>query len=110
MQDAALVVRVVPGSRHSFGNSPFRPAHAYPGKSTLDPRNYDTNNVAHSIAFVNALLDAGARNLIFSSSRSIYGATKSIPVTKDRAWSATDCARSPNRKAKSATPRIPKHT
>lgn len=80
MQDAALVARIV--EAHGIRSAILLSAHAYVGESTRDPRKYYTNNVAHSIAFVNALLDAGVRNLIFSSSCSIYGVTEAIPVTE----------------------------
>lgn len=81
MQDAALVSRVV--EAHGIRSAILLSAHAYVGESTRDPRKYYTNNVAHSIAFVNALWDAGVRNLIFSSSCSIYGVSESLPIVEE---------------------------
>lgn len=80
MHDAALVQRIV--ATHGIRSAILLSAHAYVGESTRDPRKYYTNNVVHSIAFVNALLDAGVRNLIFSSSCSIYGVTGTLPITE----------------------------
>lgn len=81
MQDASLVTRAV--AAYGIESAILLSANAYVGESTRNPRKYYTNNVAHSIAFLNALLDAGVRRLIFSSSCSIYGVPRTIPITED---------------------------
>lgn len=48
-------------------------ASAYVGESMENPRKYYTNNVVKSQLFLDALLDAGVRELIFSSSCAVYG-------------------------------------
>jgi UDP-arabinose 4-epimerase len=47
--------------------------HAYVGESTVNPARYYRNNVCESIAFLDGLLAAGVKRLVFSSSCSIYG-------------------------------------
>jgi UDP-glucose-4-epimerase GalE len=48
-------------------------AHAYVGESTENPAKYYSNNVGASISFLDGLLEAGVKMLVFSSSCSIYG-------------------------------------
>jgi UDP-arabinose 4-epimerase len=58
-------------------------AHAYVGESTVSPAKYYRNNICESIAFLDALLGAGVRQLVFSSSCSIYGIQEKIPIGED---------------------------
>jgi UDP-arabinose 4-epimerase len=58
-------------------------AHAYVGESVQNPSKYYRNNVSGSIEFLDGLLDAGVRNLVFSSSCAIYGIQKEIPIRED---------------------------
>ncbi|MGD0498225.1 MAG: UDP-glucose 4-epimerase GalE [Bryobacteraceae bacterium] len=58
-------------------------AHAYVGESTEDPAKYYRNNVSGSIEFLDGLLDAGVKSLVFSSSCAIYGIQKEIPIHED---------------------------
>ncbi len=81
IQDGPLVSRIL--EEHAITSAILLSAHAYVGESTRDPRKYYTNNIAHSIAFLNTLLDGGVRDLIFSSSCSIYGAPDSLPVIEN---------------------------
>jgi len=81
MEDAALVRSLI--DRYEIRSAILLSAHAYVGESTRDPRKYYTNNIAGSIAFLNALVDSGTvTNLIFSSSCSIYGVPGSVPITE----------------------------
>lgn len=57
-------------------------AFAYVGESTAEPRKYFENNVEQGIAFFGSLLQAGIRNLVFSSSCAIYGEPQSLPITE----------------------------
>lgn len=54
-------------------------AHAYVGESTRLPGKYYRNNVCASIGFLDGLLSAGVKKLVFSSSCSIYG-NQSVPL------------------------------
>ena len=58
-------------------------AHAYVGESTAQPAKYYRNNIAESIAFLDALLATNVRALVFSSSCSIYGIQEVIPIGED---------------------------
>jgi UDP-glucose-4-epimerase GalE len=56
---------------------------AYVGESVSNPRKYFENNVANPLALLNAAIDSGIRNFIFSSSCAVYGIPESLPVTED---------------------------
>src|SRR5271157_3740903 len=58
-------------------------AHAYVGESTRAPAKYYRNNVSQSIEFLDALLEGGVKNLVFSSSCSIYGGQEQAPIAED---------------------------
>jgi UDP-arabinose 4-epimerase len=62
-------------------------AHAYVGESTVHPARYYRNNVSESLAFVDALLAAGVKRLVFSSSCSIYGLQNQLPISEESATS-----------------------
>ena len=48
-------------------------ASAYVGESVADPQKYYENNVAGSLSLLSAMLEAGCRKIVFSSSCAIYG-------------------------------------
>ena len=56
---------------------------AYVGESVQNPRKYFRNNVQNGLALVNAAIDAGIRNFIFSSSCAVYGVPDKVPITED---------------------------
>jgi UDP-arabinose 4-epimerase len=58
-------------------------AYAYVGESVREPRRYFQNNVANTLRFLDALLDAGVKHLVFSSSCAVYGVPKSVPITEN---------------------------
>ncbi len=59
---------------------------AYVGESTENPRKYFRNNVSDSICFLDAIVDAGIRRVVFSSSCCVYGnVQESISIREDRA-------------------------
>lgn len=53
------------------------------GESVAQPLKYYDNNVAGTITLVQALSEAGVRNLVFSSSATVYGEPESLPMTED---------------------------
>ena len=53
------------------------------GESYVDPRRYYTRNLITSLNLLDALLEAGVRTMIFSSSAAVYGVPVSIPLTED---------------------------
>jgi len=50
------------------------------GESMLHPQRYWHNNVAGTISLLEAILDAGVPDLVFSSSCSVYGTPTKLPV------------------------------
>jgi len=57
-------------------------AHAYVGESYANPRKYFENNIAKSIAFLGAAIDANLKYFVFSSTCSVYGVPSSTPITE----------------------------
>ncbi|MHB1128842.1 MAG: UDP-glucose 4-epimerase GalE [Ilumatobacteraceae bacterium] len=55
------------------------------GESMEQPLRYYHNNVAGTIALVQALLSNGVERIVFSSSASVYGTPASVPVSEDAA-------------------------
>jgi len=50
------------------------------GESVQRPQRYFDNNVGGGIAFLDTLLAAGIRRVVFSSSAGVYGAPEQIPI------------------------------
>jgi UDP-glucose-4-epimerase GalE len=83
MGDSLLVQQMV--SEYGIQGAILFAAHACVGESTELPAKYYGNNVAQSIGFLDGLLAAGVRALVFSSSCAIYGIQESIPIREDSA-------------------------
>ena len=59
-------------------------ANHYVGESMANPRKYYRNNVEGGLSVLNTVLDAGKNHpFIFSSTCSVYGAPKKMPITED---------------------------
>jgi UDP-glucose 4-epimerase len=58
-------------------------AHAYVDESVQNPRKYFENNIQSGLAFLNAVVDAGVRRFVFSSTCAVYGVPAKIPITED---------------------------
>ncbi len=56
---------------------------AYVGESVTEPAKYYENNVRQGVAFMGALLAAGVRRIVFSSTCATYGEPKKIPISED---------------------------
>jgi len=50
------------------------------GESMLKPEKYSYNNIAGTLNVLNAALEAGVKNIVFSSSAAVYGAPAYLPV------------------------------
>jgi len=57
-------------------------AYAYVGESMTDPGKYFRNNVAGTINLLDAMVDAGVRDLVFSSTCATYGEPREIPISE----------------------------
>ena len=53
------------------------------GESTEFPLQYYRNNVTGSIILMEEMLQAGVKNLVFSSSCTVYGEPKKVPISED---------------------------
>ena len=60
------------------------------GESTEIPLDYYDNNVAGTIALCQVMADAGVRNIVFSSSATVYGDPASVPIREHFPTSATN--------------------
>ncbi|MFZ2290334.1 MAG: UDP-glucose 4-epimerase GalE [Halopseudomonas yangmingensis] len=60
------------------------------GESTAQPLRYYQNNVAGSLVLFEAMQAAGVRNLVFSSSATVYGDPARLPIDEDFPLSATN--------------------
>jgi UDP-glucose 4-epimerase len=52
------------------------------GESVRDPRKYFENNVRSGLRLLNAVLDAGVRHFVFSSTAAVYGEPEEMPITE----------------------------
>lgn len=53
------------------------------GESVLQPWEYYDNNVGGTLVLLDVMLRFGCKNIIFSSSATVYGEPKEIPITED---------------------------
>ena len=60
------------------------------GESVDKPLEYYSNNIGGTIALLEAMEQAGVRNLVFSSSATVYGDPASVPIHEDFPRSATN--------------------
>src|ERR1700745_4212688 len=79
--DRTLVTRIA--REHQIESCMHFAALAYVGESVEKPALYFENNVEHGISLVNALVDAGVRRFIFSSSCTVYGEPEKTPIGED---------------------------
>lgn len=54
------------------------------GESTEKPELYFNNNVGGSLSLFEAMLDAGVKYLVFSSTAAAYGIPTNVPITEDQ--------------------------
>jgi UDP-glucose 4-epimerase len=60
------------------------------GESVKQPLAYYDNNVVGTLRLLEAMGDCGVRKLVFSSSATVYGDPKWLPLTEDHPLSATN--------------------
>ena len=78
--DEALVAKVC--AEHGVDSVIHFAAHKNVGESMANPSKYWHNNVGGTVHLIDALLESGVRNLVFSSSCSVYGTPEIVPVTE----------------------------
>lgn len=79
--DCALVARIV--REHGIESCIHFAAFAYVGESVSDPALYFENNVAQGLELLRALVEAGVKQVVFSSSCAVYGAPRKVPISED---------------------------
>lgn len=53
------------------------------GESVREPAKYYHNNVANTLVLLDAMLAAGVKNFIFSSTAAVYGTPSRVPIEED---------------------------
>jgi UDP-glucose 4-epimerase len=79
--DAELVGSLI--ARHRITAVMHFAAFAYVGESVKDPAIYYRNNVASTLSLLNAVVQAGVRQFVFSSTCATYGLPESTPITEE---------------------------
>ena len=65
-------------------------AHSQVGESVEKPDLYYANNVAGGISLLNAVLEAGVNNIVFSSSAAVYGEPEEVPIREEHPLNPTN--------------------
>lgn len=60
------------------------------GESVQKPREYYRNNLLSTLNILDAMKEYGCKNIVFSSSATVYGTPKCVPIKEDFALSATN--------------------
>jgi UDP-glucose 4-epimerase len=60
------------------------------GESMAKPETYFRNNTAGTLSLLEAMLDAGVRRLVFSSTAAVYGEPEKTPIEEDAALRPTN--------------------
>jgi len=76
--DKDLVKRIV--REHAVDACIHFAAYAYVGESVTDPAKYYENNTSQTNQLLNALVEAGVRRVVFSSTCATYGTPQRIPM------------------------------
>ena len=79
--DRGLLADIV--NEHGIDSCMHFAASAFVAESVEKPALYFENNVQQGISLLNALVDAGVRRFIFSSSCTVYGEVTRIPIGED---------------------------
>jgi UDP-glucose-4-epimerase GalE len=69
--------------RHNVAAVMHFAAFAYVGESVTAPELYFRNNVANSLVLLDAMREAGIRDIVFSSTCATYGMPERIPIVED---------------------------
>jgi UDP-glucose-4-epimerase GalE len=81
LSDSALVTRVL--TEHKVTSVIHFAAYAYVGESVTNPRKYFHNNVVNTLNLLDAMVDRGIRDIVFSSTCATYGEPTKVPISED---------------------------
>ena len=70
-------------SKYKFDAVMHFAAYAYVGESVNDPQKYYKNNVIGTLNLLSAMLDAGVKDIVFSSSCATYGEPVYTPIDEE---------------------------
>jgi UDP-arabinose 4-epimerase len=82
LADSELIARVL--REHQITAVIHFAAYAYVGESVQNPRKYFRNNVANTLNLLDAMLDAGVKDIVFSSTCATYGEPTQVPIGEDQ--------------------------
>jgi len=80
LADPSLVQRVL--RDHEVTSVIHFAAYAYVGESVTNPRKYFRNNVVCTLNLLDAMIDAGVREIVFSSTCATYGEPREVPISE----------------------------
>ncbi|MDP9151506.1 MAG: UDP-glucose 4-epimerase GalE [Myxococcota bacterium] len=80
LADSALLARVL--REHDVTSVIHFAAYAYVGESVTNPRKYFRNNVVNTLNLLDAMVDAGTKNIVFSSTCATYGEPREVPIAE----------------------------
>lgn len=60
------------------------------GESCEKPLEYFTNNISGTLVMLDVMRKNGVKNIVFSSSATVYGSPKTVPITEDFPLSVTN--------------------
>lgn len=78
--DRELLARIT--SEHEIEACVHFAAFAYVGESVAEPERYFENNVEQGVTLMGALLTAGVRRVVFSSTCATYGEPQEVPISE----------------------------
>jgi UDP-glucose 4-epimerase len=81
ISDSALLSEIF--STHDINAVMHFAAYIAVGESVTDPAKYYRNNVAGTLALLEAMQEASINKFIFSSTCALYGVPKFVPITED---------------------------
>ena len=88
VRDVALLQQLF--ARHAISAVVHLAAFKAVGESVREPLMYYGNNVAGTVALLQAMHAAGVRTMVFSSSATVYGDPATLPIREDFPLSATN--------------------
>ena len=65
-------------------------AYSLVGESVQEPRKYYDNNVVASLSLLDAMVDAGVRRIVFSSTAAVYGEPEQSPIVEEMPHAPTN--------------------
>ena len=86
--DRDLVARIC--AEHAVDECVHFAALAYVGESVTEPKRYFENNVAEGLGLLDALLAAGVRRFVFSSTCATYGEPVRVPIDESHPQQPTN--------------------